>query len=66
MTVEYYVKKRLSSGKAKLIETCETSEQAVRQLRLYNDSSKSEYYVQYSADAIDKFVEDGQRRFGNG
>lgn len=67
MTMEYYVKKRLPRGNSQLIETCETPEQAQRQLRLYNGiRSESEYYIQYSPHALQAFIEEGQRRFGNG
>ena len=67
MKPEYYVKQRLSVAKSKLIRTCETVEQAHRELRRQNDLNRqSEFYVQYSPEAIQKYVDEGARRFGNG
>ena len=58
MTIEYYIKKRTTKDclKDKLIETCETSEQAWAHIQAMPKAEQSLHYVQYSPDALDRYV----------
>lgn len=60
MTIEYYVKHK-PTGKKLL--TCETSEQAMSQMKKLE---RPDLAVFYSPDAIAQYVEDGKRRFNHG
>jgi len=61
MKVEYYVKHRRSR---KIVATCETSEQAQKQMDTLPKAS--EFVVCYSPAAIELYIERGERRFANG
>lgn len=60
MTVEYYVKDTVTK---KVLLTCETSEEAVAKKERLNRPNLA---VFYSQDALSKYIDEGERRFGRG
>ncbi len=56
MAVEYYVMKRVKGRKEDVkIRTCETSLQAHKHIDALPKGDRTQYYVQYSQDAIREY-----------